>query len=270
MACSLLHTDFEVEALVQKLIDEDKGRQNAILDLALQFEISCTTKDDLRKAYEKCNDISQESRALIDTFLKEGSDKDYELNLSMYGKAAKFEKQMDAKLAWLLEKYYYRSQESVAVLTLGSPVFHWADSLGPSPSSAKLRKQRDVQLGLDGAVMSTQEYMKKVIEDVGDIMNFFKNGKLDLVVAIVKSCSPNVIGNLTMTMKDLSCTIPGIIHHKFIGEGGYGNDINVGAALILANVLFFTSKPSMHYLKIKKRNVVKVFSKDTVPSSDSR
>ncbi|GKF04532.1 hypothetical protein Tco_0035200 [Tanacetum coccineum] len=31
----------------------------------------------------------------------------------MYGKTAKLEKQMDAKLAWLLEKYYYRSQESV-------------------------------------------------------------------------------------------------------------------------------------------------------------
>ncbi|GJS39988.1 hypothetical protein Tco_0565031 [Tanacetum coccineum] len=104
MACSLLHTDSEVEALVQKLIDEDKSRQNAILDLALQFEKSCNAKDALRKAYEKCNDISQESRALIDTFLKEGSDKDYELNLSMYETAAKLEKQMDAKLAWLLEK----------------------------------------------------------------------------------------------------------------------------------------------------------------------
>nr|GEY58016.1 hypothetical protein [Tanacetum cinerariifolium] len=88
MACSLPHTDSKVEALVQKLIDEDQGRQNAILDLALQFEI---------RAH----------------FLKEGSDKDYELNLSMYGKSEKLEKQIDAKLAWLLEKYYYRSQESV-------------------------------------------------------------------------------------------------------------------------------------------------------------
>ncbi|GJW36862.1 hypothetical protein Tco_0059782 [Tanacetum coccineum] len=55
-------------------------------------------KDDLRKAYEKCTDISQESRALIDTFLKECSDKDYKLNLSMYGKTAKLEKQMMLKL----------------------------------------------------------------------------------------------------------------------------------------------------------------------------
>ncbi|GKD53411.1 hypothetical protein Tco_1286798 [Tanacetum coccineum] len=93
--------------------DISSFRRNAILDLALQFENSCTTKDDLRKAYEKCNDIPQESRALIDTFLKEGSDKDYELNLSMHGKVAKLEKQMDAKLAWLLEKYYYRSQTHI-------------------------------------------------------------------------------------------------------------------------------------------------------------
>nr|GEX72877.1 hypothetical protein [Tanacetum cinerariifolium] len=104
MACSLPHTDSEVEALVQKQIDEDKGRQNMILDLALQFENSCTAKDDIRNAYEKCTNISKESRTLIETFLKEGSDKDYELNLSMYGKVAKLEKQMDAKLAWLLEK----------------------------------------------------------------------------------------------------------------------------------------------------------------------
>ncbi|GKA49045.1 hypothetical protein Tco_0742003 [Tanacetum coccineum] len=71
MACSLSHTDSEVEALVQKLIDEDKGRQNAIMDLGMQFENACTAKDDLRNAYEKYNDISQESRALIDSFLKE-------------------------------------------------------------------------------------------------------------------------------------------------------------------------------------------------------
>ncbi|GJV34993.1 hypothetical protein Tco_1407470 [Tanacetum coccineum] len=123
MACSLPHTDSEVEDLVQKLIDKDKGRQNAILNLALQFKNSCTAKDDLRKAYEKCNDISQESRALIDTFLKEGSDKDYELNLFMYGKAAKLEKQMDAKLAWLLEKYYYRSQESLGCSSLHDDLY---------------------------------------------------------------------------------------------------------------------------------------------------
>ncbi|GKC53614.1 hypothetical protein Tco_1076359 [Tanacetum coccineum] len=98
MACSVPHSDDEIQALVQKPIDEDMVHQKAILDLALQFDNACTAKDDLRKAYEKCNHIPQESRALIDTFLKECSDKDYELNLSMYGKAAKIEKLMNAKL----------------------------------------------------------------------------------------------------------------------------------------------------------------------------
>ncbi|GJZ10682.1 hypothetical protein Tco_0545441 [Tanacetum coccineum] len=44
MACSLPHTDSEVETLVQKLINEDKGRQNALLELAFWFEDSCAEK----------------------------------------------------------------------------------------------------------------------------------------------------------------------------------------------------------------------------------
>ncbi|GKB18441.1 hypothetical protein Tco_0852364, partial [Tanacetum coccineum] len=38
--------------------------------------------------------------------------------------------------------------------------------------AAKLLKQRDILLGRDGAVMSTQEYMKKVVEDMGEDENF--------------------------------------------------------------------------------------------------
>nr|GEU54156.1 hypothetical protein [Tanacetum cinerariifolium] len=104
---------------------------------------------------------------------------------------------------------------------------------------------------------------------LGDIKKFLNKRKLDQVVAIVKSCSPNVIGYLTVTMKDLSGTIPETIHYKVIGEGGYGNDIIVGVASIIANVSVFSPKPSMHYLNITKRNVVKVFRKDTVPESRS-
>nr|GEX70012.1 hypothetical protein [Tanacetum cinerariifolium] len=100
-------------------------------------------------------------------------------------------------------------------------------------------------------------------------MNFLKNGKLDQVIAIVKSCTLNVIGDLTMILKDLPGTISGTIHHKVIDEGGYGKDITIGAALILANVLVFSLKPSMHYLNITMRNVVKVFRKDTVLGSGS-
>ncbi|GJY75559.1 transposase, MuDR, MULE transposase domain protein [Tanacetum coccineum] len=307
MTCSFPHTDFEVEALVQKLIDEDKGRQNAILDFALQFKNSCTAKDDLRNAYEKCNDISQESRALIDSFLKECSDKDYELNLSMYGKAAKLKKQMDAKLHQLhldeetlretLEEQAMdeKARDSARVEPSSStpnPV-----RIIPGPAGlvqrAKLLKENVFILDPDGALMSTQEYMQKVVEDVGedadfnsgawvsatnyvnafggtvtgclgDIDNFLKKGKLEQVVAIVKSCYPNALGDLNVTLKDLSGIVPGTIHYKVLDVGSYEKDITVGAAMILANVSVFTPKPSKHYLNITKRNVVEVFRKDTV------
>ncbi|GKD29613.1 hypothetical protein Tco_1240391 [Tanacetum coccineum] len=88
----------------------------------------------------------------------------------------------------------------------------------------------DVVAILEG-VLSTQEYVKIVVEDVGededfkrgswvsavefvnandggivngclgDIENYLKNGKLEHVFAIIKSCTPNA--DLTMTLKDL-------------------------------------------------------------------
>nr|GEW99534.1 hypothetical protein [Tanacetum cinerariifolium] len=133
--------------------------------------------------------------------------------------------------------------------------------------AAKLLKQMDILLSLDGAV-SVTDYVNAnggtVIGCLGDIKNFLNNGKLDQVVAIVKSCSSNMIDNLTMTMKDLSGTIPETIHHKVIGDGGYGNDITVGDALILANVSIFSPKPSMYYLNITMKNTVKVSVTDYV------
>ncbi|GJS73531.1 hypothetical protein Tco_0706372, partial [Tanacetum coccineum] len=84
MACLLPHTVDEIHALVQKLIHEDSVRQKAMMDLAVQFDNASAAKQDLRQAYEKCNDIPQEARNLIDAFLKRESDKDYEINLAMY------------------------------------------------------------------------------------------------------------------------------------------------------------------------------------------
>nr|GEV04304.1 retrovirus-related Pol polyprotein from transposon TNT 1-94 [Tanacetum cinerariifolium] len=192
--------------------------KNRKLEKVVAVIKSCTpnalAKDDLRKAYEKCNDISQENHALIDTFLKEGYDKDYELNLSMYGKAAKLEKQMDAKLAWLLEKYYYRSQESVgcssslANLYLTEKELHQVhlndealreileekvmdekaheEKIRQKQSEddefflefrvqAKMLKENVFILDSGRALISTQEYMQKVVKDVGE-HNDFKSG----------------------------------------------------------------------------------------------
>ncbi|GKA72858.1 hypothetical protein Tco_0779074 [Tanacetum coccineum] len=136
---------------------------------------------------------------------------------------------------------------------------------------AKLLKDNVFILDPDGALMSTQEYMQKVVEDVGedadfnsgawvsatnyvnafggtvtgclgDIDNLLKKGKLEQVVAIVKSCSPNALGDLNVTLKDLSGTVPGTINYKVLDVGGYGKDITVGAAYkLLVNVLSFLS-----------------------------
>nr|GEY79313.1 hypothetical protein [Tanacetum cinerariifolium] len=89
----------------------------------------------------------------------------------------------------------------------------------------RLLKENIFILDPDGALMSTQQYMDKVVEDVGDdddfksaawvsatnyvntfggivtgclgdVNNFLKNRKLELVVGILKSCSPNMLGCL--------------------------------------------------------------------------
>ncbi|GJY20406.1 hypothetical protein Tco_0392972 [Tanacetum coccineum] len=124
--------------------------------------------------------------------------------------------------------------------------------------------QTNIPITLQESVLSTQEYISKGIEDVGededfkggswvsavefvnanegivngclgDIKNYLKNKKLEQVVAIIKFCTPNAFCDLTVTLKDISSIIP-----------------------------VFSPKPSMHYLNITMRNVVKVFHKDTV------
>ncbi|GKE35661.1 probable transmembrane ascorbate ferrireductase 4, partial [Tanacetum coccineum] len=138
---------------------------------------------------------------------------------------------------------------------------------------AKMLKENVFILDSDGALMLTQEYIQKVVEDVGKDDDFKSGAWVSATNYVTAtggtSCSPNDIGDLNVTMKDLSGTIPGTIHHKVIGDGGYGKDITVRAAMILANVSVFTPKPSKHYINITMRNVVKIFCKDTVPRSGS-
>ncbi|GJY43851.1 GPCR kinase, partial [Tanacetum coccineum] len=98
---------------------------------------------------------------------------------------------------------------------------------------------------------------------LGDSKNYIKNGKLEQVVAIFKSCTLNALSDLIVTLKDLSSINSGTIHQKVINEEDYGKDITVRSALILANVSIFSLTLSMHYLNITLRNVVKVFHKDT-------
>ncbi|GKA60624.1 hypothetical protein Tco_0760031 [Tanacetum coccineum] len=142
----------------------------------------------------------------------------------------------------------------------------------PSPAgivrTAKLCKLADTQKGGEESVMSTQEYIKKVIEDVGEDDDFTRALWLSMldygtVNEVIKSCTSNALGDLTIRLKDLSGTISGTIHYKVLTAERYAKVITIGAALILHNVSVFSPKQSTHhYLNITKKNMVKVFHKD--------
>nr|GFA15363.1 hypothetical protein [Tanacetum cinerariifolium] len=113
---------------------------------------------------------------------------------------------------------------------------------------ARLLKEKVFILDPDGALMSTQQYMDKVVEDVGDDDDF-KSAAWVSATNYVNTFGGTVTGCL--------------------GEGGYGKDVTVSAAMILTNVVVFSPTPSKHYLNITMRNVVEVFHKDTVLGNDS-
>ncbi|GJZ82520.1 retrovirus-related pol polyprotein from transposon TNT 1-94, partial [Tanacetum coccineum] len=97
----------------------------------------------------------------------------------------------------------------------------------------------------------------------GNVKKFLKNGKLEQVVALIKSCTPNALRDLRVTLKELSGIISGTIHYKVLIKDRFAKAITVGAALILHNVSVFSPKQSTHhYLNITKKNMVKVFHKD--------
>ncbi|KAK9277988.1 hypothetical protein L1049_027545 [Liquidambar formosana] len=87
------------------------------------------------------------------------------------------------------------------------------------------------------------------------------------VVAIIKSCNPNGLGDLMVNLKDPTGTIGASIHQRVIAEGEFGREITVGAVLILQKVVVFSPSRSAHYLNITLSNVVKVISKDSGPPS---
>ncbi|GJU93377.1 hypothetical protein Tco_1318133 [Tanacetum coccineum] len=164
--------------------------------------------------------------------------------------------------------------------------------LGGIVQTSKLCKLADIQEGREESIMSTQEYIRKVIEDVcedddftcaswlsvleyvnvdggivtgcfRDVKKFLKNMIFEKVVAVIKSCTPNVLGDLIVTLKDLSGIIFGTIHYKVLTDERFAKVITVGAALIIHNVSIFSPKQSTHYyLNITKKNMFKVFHND--------
>nr|GEX13191.1 putative reverse transcriptase domain-containing protein [Tanacetum cinerariifolium] len=135
---------------------------------------------------------------------------------------------------------------------------------------ANLRKIANTQEGKEESIMSTQDVVEYVNVDggivtgcFGDVKKFIKSEKLEKVVEVVKSCTPNALGDLTVTLKDLSGIISSTIHYKVLMDDRFAKETTIGAALILYNVFVFSPKKSTHhYLNITKKNMVKVFHKD--------
>nr|GEZ03355.1 hypothetical protein [Tanacetum cinerariifolium] len=118
--------------------------------------------------------------------------------------------------------------------------------------AVKIRKITYIMEGEQDCVMPTQDYIMKLIEDV----DFTRGPWLSAV--------EYEGGIMTVTIKDHSGTISGIIHYKVLTECGFGNAITVKVALILKHVSVFSPKQSPHSLNIRMTNMVKVFPKDTV------
>nr|GEU37006.1 hypothetical protein [Tanacetum cinerariifolium] len=137
--------------------------------------------------------------------------------------------------------------------------------------TTKLYKIADTQEGGEESVMSIQEYIRKAIEDVGedddftcaswlnvvkyvnadggivtgcfgDVKKFLKNGKFERVVTVINSCTPNALGDLAVTLKDIYGIISSTIHYKVLTEDRIAKVITVGAALILHNIFVFFPK----------------------------
>nr|GEY67891.1 synaptobrevin, longin-like domain protein [Tanacetum cinerariifolium] len=112
--------------------------------------------------------------------------------------------------------------EDVAHDAIPSPPLHAIRSPSQEPSSPPQQPQSSPQAPPQGAeshispscfillftlshqIMNLNTFSGTVIEILGDVDNFLKKEKLEQVVGIVKSCSPNMLGDLNVSLKDLS------------------------------------------------------------------
>ncbi|KAJ6837410.1 uncharacterized protein M6B38_120695 [Iris pallida] len=86
--------------------------------------------------------------------------------------------------------------------------------------------------------------------------------RISQMVGIVKSCVPNGLGDLFITLKDPTGTIGASVNRKVLLEGNLGGDVSVGCVLILKQVSVFCPARSSCYLNVTPNNVLKLISKD--------
>ncbi|GER43746.1 3-ketoacyl-CoA thiolase [Striga asiatica] len=147
-------------------------------------------------------------------------------------------------------------------------------------------------------VIPTQDYIRRAMEDTSDFDDDFNshpwisalkflgakdgvvkskaisaikkclNGeKVDKVVAVIKSCAPNGLGGLVVSLKDPTGTVGASIHHKVLSGSEFGKKLTIGSVLILQKVAVFAPARSAHYLNITLGNLVQVFCQDGASTS---
>ncbi|XP_075480587.1 uncharacterized protein LOC142521244 [Primulina tabacum] len=143
------------------------------------------------------------------------------------------------------------------------------------------------------AVIPTQEYIRRAVENsaefdddfarppwisalrflgaengvnpgtpISSIKKHLEAGKVNQVVAVIKSCSASGLGGLKVMLKDPSGSVGATVHPKVLCEREFGKKFSVGAVLILQKVAIFSPARTALYLNITLRNVVKVFCHD--------
>ncbi|KAJ8752560.1 hypothetical protein K2173_005449 [Erythroxylum novogranatense] len=127
-------------------------------------------------------------------------------------------------------------------------------SRGPWLASVDFIRRQGLVIDGDGAIGVPLSAIKNGVVNLDD--------KVTQVVAIVKSCKPNGLGDLMVTLKDPTASIDASVHRGVFSNNEFGKDISVGAVMILKNIAIFAPTRHVHYLNITVRNVVKVISKD--------
>nr|GEU95361.1 hypothetical protein [Tanacetum cinerariifolium] len=215
---------------------------------------------------------------------------------------------MNAKLAWLVEKYNYRSQNHIGGSTLQTHELCDVYLTEKELHQLHLDEEALIEI-LEEQAMNEKEREEKIrqkqAEDEEFMLEFGRKFDSDYDTRVEPSFSTSnpvrIIPVLGKVVEDVDedddfksgvwvsvtnyvtatgGTVIGCLEDikNFLKKKKLDEVIaivksclpnDIGAAMILANVSIFTLKPSKHYHNITMRNVVKVFRKDTVPRSDN-
>lgn len=103
---------------------------------------------------------------------------------------------------------------------------------------------------------------------LSSIQNNAETERVPLIVALVKSSTPNGFGDITVNLKDPTATLTATVHRKVFSHPDLRKEIlTVGSVLILQKVAVFSPNRNTRYLNITLHNIVKVFPKDSGPPS---